>query len=114
MLGGVSRLVVQKLGSSAFYFTVAAARFHRDRRSLQFAGAGHPPAMLIRGGESPQLLESQSMVLGLFEDAVDSDSTMETPGQAAAPPPFFPPPPTQTFHSPPQHLLFPAPPCISR
>ncbi len=82
MLRHLNHFVVQNLASSAFYFTVAAARFHRGRRSLQFAGAGHPPAMLIRGGESPRLLESQSMVLGLFEDAVDSEATMETAVQA--------------------------------
>jgi PAS domain S-box-containing protein len=82
MLRHLNHFVVQNLTSSAFYFTVAAARFHRARRSLQFAGAGHPPAMIIRRGESPRLLESRSMVLGLFEDAVDSNSTMEITMQA--------------------------------
>jgi PAS domain S-box-containing protein len=82
MLRHLNHFVVQNLASSAFYFTVAAVRFNRPRRSLQFAGAGHPPAMIIRQGEPPRLLESRSMVLGLFEDAVDSDSTIETAVQA--------------------------------
>ena len=38
--------------------------------------------MIIRPGESPQLLESKSMVLGLFEDAVPSDAATETAVQA--------------------------------
>jgi PAS domain S-box-containing protein len=82
MLRHLNHFVVQNLSSSAFYFTLAAARFNHGGRLLQFAGAGHPPAMIIRRGESPQLLESKSMVLGLFEDAVDSDSTIETAVQA--------------------------------
>ena len=82
MLRHLNHFVVQNLTSSAFYFTLAAARFNRGCRLLQFAGAGHPPAMIVRQGESPRLLESRSMVLGLFEDAVDSDSTIETAVQA--------------------------------
>jgi sigma-B regulation protein RsbU (phosphoserine phosphatase) len=82
MLRHLNHFVVQNLASSTFYFTVAAARLNRSNRSFQFAGAGHPPAMFIRRGESPRLLESRSMILGLFEDAVDSDSTIETAVQA--------------------------------
>jgi PAS domain S-box-containing protein len=78
MLRHLNHFVVQNLASSTFYFTLAAARFNRGCRSLQFAGAGHPPAMLVRPGEPPQLLESRSMVLGLFEDAVPADATSET------------------------------------
>jgi phosphoserine phosphatase RsbU/P len=77
MLRHLNHFVVQKLASSALYFTVAAARFNCRDRSLQFAGAGHPPAMIIRPGVSPQLLESKSMILGSFEDAVPSDATVE-------------------------------------
>jgi PAS domain S-box-containing protein len=79
ILRHLNHFVVQNLASSAFYFTVAAARFNRGCRSLQFAGAGHPPAMIIRQGEPPQLLESKSTVLGLFDDAVDDDATIEIP-----------------------------------
>jgi sigma-B regulation protein RsbU (phosphoserine phosphatase) len=34
--------------------------------------------MIIRRGESPRLLESRSGILGLFEDAVDTESTIES------------------------------------
>src|SRR5262249_7719085 len=39
-----------------------------------FAGAGHPPAMIVQPGEEPRLLESRSMVLGLMPDAVDTEA----------------------------------------
>ena len=81
MLRHLNHFVVQNLSNSGFYFTVAAARIDRGCRSLQFAGAGHPPALILRPGASPRLLESRSMVLGLFEDAVDSEATIETPVQ---------------------------------
>ena len=64
MMRHLNRFVIQNLGSSVFYFTMAAARLSRDGRSLEFAGAGHPPAMLVRPGEMPRLLESRSVVLG--------------------------------------------------
>lgn len=78
MLRHLNHFAVQHLASSSTYFTVAALRLDGARRSLQFAGAGHPPAMIVRGGQSPQLLESTNMVLGLFEDAVNSDASIET------------------------------------
>jgi phosphoserine phosphatase RsbU/P len=81
VLRHLNHFVVQNLASSAYYFTMAAARFKRPC-SLQFAGAGHPPAMIVRRGESPRLLESRSMALGLFEDAIDSDATVESTLQA--------------------------------
>ncbi len=79
MMRHLNRFVIQNLGSSVFYFTMAAARLSRDGRSLEFAGAGHPPAMLVRPGETPRLLESRSVVLGFLPDAVDGEATMEVP-----------------------------------
>jgi serine phosphatase RsbU (regulator of sigma subunit) len=34
--------------------------------------------MLLRRGEAPRLLESRSGLLGLFEDAVDAEATIES------------------------------------
>jgi phosphoserine phosphatase RsbU/P len=82
MLQHLNRFVLQNLAGSAFYFTVAAVRFDRSCRSLQFAGAGHPPVMIVRHGKAPQLLESKSMILGLFENAVDADAILEVPLEA--------------------------------
>jgi phosphoserine phosphatase RsbU/P len=82
MLRHPNHFVVRNLATSASYFTMAAARFNHHCRSLQFAGAGHPPAMILGRGESVRLLESRSMVLGSFEDAVDSNATVEATLQA--------------------------------
>jgi PAS domain S-box-containing protein len=78
MLRSLNHFVVENLASSTFFFTVAAVRLNRGCRSLQFAGAGHPPAMIVPPGKSPRLLESRSGILGLFENAVDTDSTIES------------------------------------
>jgi sigma-B regulation protein RsbU (phosphoserine phosphatase) len=77
MLRSLNHFVVENLASSNFFFTVAALRIDRSCRELQFAGAGHPPAMLVRRGESPRLLESRSGILGLFENVVDADAMIE-------------------------------------
>jgi PAS domain S-box-containing protein len=47
MLRHLNHFAVQNLASSSFYFTVAAMRLHRARGFLQFAGAGHPPAIIV-------------------------------------------------------------------
>jgi phosphoserine phosphatase RsbU/P len=78
MLRHLNNFAVQNLASSSFYFTLAAVRFYQSRGCLQFAGAGHPPAIVIRRGQSPLLLESTSMILGLFENAVGAESGVET------------------------------------
>ena len=44
---------------------------------MAFAGAGHPPAMIVQPGQEPRLLESRSMVLGLMPDAVDVEATLD-------------------------------------
>jgi phosphoserine phosphatase RsbU/P len=77
MLRQLNRFVMQNIGGSVFFFTVAAARLDRDARRMIFAGAGHPPAMIVQPGEEPRLLESRSMVLGLMPDAVDLEATLE-------------------------------------
>jgi len=78
MLLHLNHFAVKKLASSSFYFTVAAVRVYRTRGCLQFAGAGHPPVIVVRRGQPPRLLESTNMILGLFEDAVDPQSSVET------------------------------------
>jgi len=78
MLRHLNHFAVQNLASSSFYFTVAAVRLCRSRACLQFIGAGHPPAILVRFGHVPRLLESTNMILGLFENAVDPQSSVET------------------------------------
>jgi phosphoserine phosphatase RsbU/P len=77
MLRQLNRFVMQNIGGSVFFFTLAAARLDRDARRMAFAGAGHPPAMIVQPGQEPRLLESRSMVLGLMPDAVDVEATLD-------------------------------------
>jgi sigma-B regulation protein RsbU (phosphoserine phosphatase) len=77
MLTQLNRFVMSNLGSSVFFFTVAAARVDRNARRMVFAGAGHPPAMIVKPGEEPRLLESRSMVLGALPNAVDGEATLD-------------------------------------
>jgi len=77
MLRRLNSFVMQNIGSSVFFFTVAAALVDRGARRMVFAGAGHPPAMIVQPGAEPRLLESRSMVLGALPDAVDAEATLD-------------------------------------
>ena len=77
MMKHLNAFVKGNLGSSVFFFTMVAARLNYEDRSLEFAGAGHPPAMIVQPGETPRLLESRSAVLGLLDDAVDNEAAIE-------------------------------------
>ena len=77
MLSALNRSVIRNFDSPSFFFTVAAARFDRSGRHMVFAGAGHPPCMVIKPGAGPQLLEARSMMLGALPNAVCHEPTME-------------------------------------
>jgi sigma-B regulation protein RsbU (phosphoserine phosphatase) len=79
MMRHLNRFVINNFGSSLFFFTLAAARILRSQRWIEFAGAGHPPAMVVQPGEEPRLLESRSVVLGFLDDAVDGEASIEHP-----------------------------------
>ena len=77
MLRQLNRFVMHNIGSSVFFFTIAAAQLDRAGRRLLFAGAGHPPGMIAHAGAEPRLLESRSMVLGALPDAVGTEATLD-------------------------------------
>lgn len=82
MLRHLNEFVLRSLYGDNFDFTLAAVRLKRQSRILEFAGAGHPPAIIVRPGEEPRLiglLESQSSALGLIENAVGTEATTEVP-----------------------------------
>jgi sigma-B regulation protein RsbU (phosphoserine phosphatase) len=79
MMEHLNRFVIGSLRSSVFYFTVVAARLDLAARSLEFFGAGHPPAMIVKPGEAPILLESLSPILGLMHDAVGTGAAVKIP-----------------------------------
>jgi len=77
VLSKLNRSVIHNFNSSSFFFTAAAARLDRSGRRMVFAGAGHPPCMLIKPGAEPQLLEAQSMMLGALPNAVCEEPATE-------------------------------------
>ncbi len=77
MLRQLNHFVIDTIGSTGFLFTLSAVRIDRGGRRMAFAGAGHPPAMVVRPGQEPVLLESRSTVLGAFPNSVDMDATLE-------------------------------------
>jgi sigma-B regulation protein RsbU (phosphoserine phosphatase) len=77
MFGELNRFLIEDIAGSGMFVTLAAARIDARRRSMVFAGAGHPPAMLARHGQTPMLLESRSMILGALPDAVDATTNLE-------------------------------------
>jgi len=77
MFGELNRFLIEDIAGSGMYVTLAVARIDAQRRSMVFAGAGHPPAMLARHGQNPLLLESRSMILGALPDAVDATVNRE-------------------------------------
>ena len=79
MMQHLNRFVMRSLGGPVFFFTLMAARLNRDLRTIELAGAGHPPAMIVSRNQKPRLLESRSAILGLLEDAVDGETTLKVP-----------------------------------
>ena len=77
MFRELNRFLIEEIAGSGMFVTLAAARIDAQRRTMVFAGAGHPPAMLARQGQGPLLLESRSMILGALPDAVDATTNLE-------------------------------------
>ena len=76
VLRRLNSLVIQNIDTPGFFFTLSAARIDRGGRTMEFAGAGHPPAMIVQPGAEPRLLRSRSTVLGILPDAVAADATL--------------------------------------
>ena len=77
MFEELNRFLIREIGSAGMFVTVAAARIDARSRTMVFAGAGHPPAMLAHPGQDPLLLESRSMALGALPEAVDVRTSVE-------------------------------------
>ena len=77
MLRTLNRFMIEQIGISGFMFTMATARLDHTGRKLIYAGAGHPPGLLISPSGDLQRLESRGAVLGAIEDAVPRKSTAE-------------------------------------
>jgi PAS domain S-box-containing protein len=74
----LNRFLMQEIsGGTTLYLTMAAARVERSGRRMTFAGAGHPPAMVVQPGAEPRLLGSNSTVLGALPEAVGPEAAIE-------------------------------------
>ena len=78
MLRRLNSLVIQNIAAQGFFFTLAVARIDRSGRTMEFAGAGHPPAMIVQPGADPRLLPSRSTILGTLPEAVGANATLDT------------------------------------
>jgi sigma-B regulation protein RsbU (phosphoserine phosphatase) len=67
--------VQDRIAVDGFYFTMAA-RFSQQGRHVTFAGAGHPPAILVSNG-NPRPINSQNGILGCLSEIAPSESVNE-------------------------------------
>lgn len=51
------------------YFTIWYGVFHRTTRTLRYASAGHPPAIVLAAGHAAQRLHTEAMPMGTWPDA---------------------------------------------
>jgi PAS domain S-box-containing protein len=75
MMRHLNQFVMRSLAGAVFFFTMMAARLDRKLGTLEVAGAGHPPAMIVSPNHGVRLLESRSAILGLLDDAVDAETS---------------------------------------
>ena len=79
MLRQLNSLVMENVGASGFYFTLAAARIPSQRKARWSlpGGRDHPPAMIVRPGAALlDCAEPRSMILGTLPHAVGPDATL--------------------------------------
>ena len=60
------------------YFTVIYGVYQQSTGTLRYAGAGHPPALLISGGHVTEL-SSQSPPVGMFDDVTFTTESVQIP-----------------------------------
>ena len=77
MLRTLNNFVIQYMEIDGFIFTMAAARLDLTGRRLVYAGAGHPPALLISSSGDIRRVEPLGMVLGKLTEAVPEKAIEE-------------------------------------
>jgi serine phosphatase RsbU (regulator of sigma subunit) len=65
-LRSVNRLLYENTADGD-YATLFFALYDDDTRKLRYSNCGHPPALLLSGGDGLQRLEATCTVVGLFE-----------------------------------------------
>ncbi|QXP82832.1 fused response regulator/phosphatase [Methylococcus sp. Mc7] len=65
------------------YFTIWYGVFERATRTVRYASAGHPPAIVIAAGGGPAELRQQAMPIGVMGDATFTAAEFRLPPAAA-------------------------------
>jgi sigma-B regulation protein RsbU (phosphoserine phosphatase) len=66
------------------YFTIWYGVYQLSTRTLRYAGAGHPPALVLtRDGSEPVRLSSESMPIGVLEDTTFEAQSYRLPPDCA-------------------------------
>jgi sigma-B regulation protein RsbU (phosphoserine phosphatase) len=68
VLAQLNRDMIRRQGRTTRFATAAYAVVNCRSRLMRFAGAGHPPPLLLSAGEAPRVLETSGGLLGVFED----------------------------------------------
>jgi sigma-B regulation protein RsbU (phosphoserine phosphatase) len=79
VLAGLNRAFPMERQNDMF-FTAWYGVFHRGRRTLRWAGGGHPPALLVtQGGAAPRLLDSDGPLIGAVDGLEFLSGEVEVP-----------------------------------
>ncbi|MBT5410002.1 MAG: serine/threonine-protein phosphatase [Phycisphaerae bacterium] len=77
ILSYLNSALLERTGDSARFATASYCIFNCKTNQLTYAGAGHPPSLLSRIGQSPILLESDGPLLGVFDNDEFPESTID-------------------------------------
>jgi len=77
--------VLRQVTRPASFVTMFYARFHLAAKRLEYANGGHNPPILLRPAGDVRLLEASGPILGILDDAVYSNVTIDlAPGDILA------------------------------
>jgi len=77
IMGKLNDLLYEDLGRANHFMSACCATFDTATRELKYANAGHPPALLLRAGETRcGTLEADGMLLGMDKAARFTEATV--------------------------------------
>ncbi len=78
LLDMVNRAMIRETSVFYFFCTVIICRFETNTRNLTYANAGHPPALIFKGGvPACEILDKTGPLVGIMEDAEYDEATIE-------------------------------------
>ncbi|MEI6253049.1 MAG: SpoIIE family protein phosphatase [Mycobacteriaceae bacterium] len=64
------------------YFTIWFGVYEASSRTLRYASAGHPPALVLAGGSGPEQLSTDSVPIGMLDDTAFATANYIVPRDA--------------------------------